>query len=135
VVAGTVERGYARKTGVPDERVVVFPDAPSALEGVIAGRVDAYAGTSLTVNDLLARAENPAVAKARPFEDPVIDGKPARGYGAFGFRRKDVKLREAFNAALAKLIGTPRHREMVRPFGFTATELPGPATADALCRG
>ena len=135
VVAGTVEREYARETGVPDERVVVFPDAPSALEGVIAGRVDAFAGTSLTVNNLLARAKSPRVEKAEPFSDPVIDGKPARGYGAFGFRKSDEKLISAFNDALARFIGTPAHLELVKPFGFTRSELPGAATAAELCRG
>ena len=135
VVAGTVERNYARQTGVPDARVVVFPDAPSALDGVIAGRVDAYAGTSLTVNNLLARAQSPRVERATPFSDPVIAGKPARGYGAFGFRKTDQDLVAAFNAALAQFIGTPRHLGLVKPFGFTRTELPGPATAAELCRG
>jgi len=134
VVAGTVEREYARRTGVPDEQVVVFPDAPSALEGVIAGRIDAYAATSLTVNNLLARANSPRVERAQPFSDPVIDGKPARGYGAFGFRKSDGKLIAAFNGALARFIGTPAHLELVKPFGFTQAELPGGATAAELCR-
>lgn len=135
VVAGTVERDYARHTGIPDARVVVFPDAPSALEGVIAGRVDAYAATSLTVNNLLARAQSPRVERAAPFSDPAIAGKTARGYGAFGFRKSDRKLLDAFNSALARFIGTPAHLELVKPFGFTAAELPGPATAAQLCRG
>lgn len=135
VVAGTVEREYARRIGVPDEQVVVFPDAPSALEGVIAGRIDAYAATSLTVNNLLARANSPRVERAHPFSDPVIDGKPARGYGAFGFRKSDGKLIAAFNDALARFIGTPAHLELVKPFGFTRAELPGTATAAELCRG
>lgn len=135
VVAGTVEREYARRVGIPNARVVVFPDAPSALDGVIAGRVDAYAATSLTANNLLARAKSPRVERAAPFSDPVIEGKPTRGYGAFGFRKTDQDLTAAFNAALAKFIGTPRHLELVKPFGFTQGELPGPATAAELCRG
>ena len=135
VVAGTVERGYAQQAGVPDGRLVVFPDPPSAIDGVLAGRVDAYAATSLTVNDLLAKSGGRSLQRAEPFRDPVIDGKPARGYGAFAFRRDDRELREAFNAALARFIGTPRHQALVRPFGFGPSELPGDATADALCRG
>jgi len=135
VVAGTVERGYARDTGIPEDRVVVFPDTPSALEGVLAGRVEAFGGTSLTVNSLLARAKSPRLERANPFKDPVIEGKPARGYGAFGFRKDDVKLIAAFNAALARYIGTPAHLEAVKPFGFTAAELPGPVGARDLCQG
>lgn len=135
VVAGTVERDYAQRAKIPEERLVIFPDAPSALEGVAAERVDAYAGTSLTVNNLLAKARGARVERAKPFADPVIDGRAARGYGAFAFRKSDRDLLAAFNAGLARFIGSPRHLELVRPFGFTSFELPGDATADALCRG
>ena len=134
VVAGAVQLQYAVASGVPRERIVVFPDAPSALEGVLAQRVDAYAATALTVNDLLQRAGNASLERAQPFADPVVDGRPVRGYGAFGFRKDDPALLRAFNDALAKLIGTPRHLELVSPFGFTAQEQPGSASAEALCR-
>ncbi|MFZ5557254.1 MAG: ectoine/hydroxyectoine ABC transporter substrate-binding protein EhuB [Pseudomonadota bacterium] len=135
VVAGAVERSYAQAMGVPDERIVLFPTPAAALAGVEAGRVDAYAATSLTANDLLKKAWTGTVERAAPFRDPVIDGKPARGYGAFGFRREDTELKAAFDAALARFIGSAAHRELVRPFGFTERELPGEATAAALCRG
>jgi polar amino acid transport system substrate-binding protein len=133
VVAGAVERSYARASAIPDDRVIVFPDAPGALEGVGAGRVEAFAATSLTVNSLLARADSQAIERAAPFEDPVIDGKSVRGYGAFGFRKDDKLLLEAFNQALARYVGSPRHLEAVGPFGFTAAELPKGATASSLC--
>jgi polar amino acid transport system substrate-binding protein len=133
VVAGTVERGYAQALGIPETRVTVYPDAPSALAGVEAGRIDAFAGTSLTVGDLLAKAQTVHLERADPFADPLIDGKVVRGYGAFGFRREDAELLKAFNQNLASLIGTPEHLELVRPFGFTAAEFPGGATAQALC--
>lgn len=135
VVAGAVQLQYALDKGIPRERVLVFPDPPSALEAVIAGRVDAYAATALTVNDLLRRADTQAVERAEPFHEPVANSAVARGYGAFGFRKGDKSLVEAFNAGLSKLIGTPRHAELVRPFGFTERELPGNATAQELCRG
>jgi polar amino acid transport system substrate-binding protein len=134
VVAGAVQLQYAVASGVPRSRIVVFPDAPSALEGVLARRVDAYAATALTVNDLLQRADNASLARAEPFTDPVVDGRRVRGYGAFGFRKDDPALLRAFNDALAKLVGTPRHLELVRPFGFTAQERPGSVSAAALCR-
>ncbi len=135
VVAGAVERSYAQAMGVPDERIVLFPTPASALAGVEAGRVDAYAATSLTANDLLRKAGSDKVELAQPFRDPVIDGKTARGYGAFGFRREDTELKAAFDAALANYIGSRDHLELVRPFGFTERELPGEANAAALCQG
>jgi polar amino acid transport system substrate-binding protein len=133
VVAGTVERGYARSTGIPDDRVIVFPDPPSALAGVVAGRVDAYAGTSLTIQDLMNKSGGGKLERADPFTDPVVDGETIRGYGAFGFRKDDNAFREAFNEELGKFIGTPEHLETVEPFGFTENELPGDISAEELC--
>ena len=132
VVAGAVQRRYARQSGIPDERVVVYPDAVSAMEGVAAGRADAYAATSLTVNNLLSRSSG-KVDRAVPFADPHFDGAVVRGYGAFGFRKMDDELRQAFNDRLSQFIGTPRHLALVRPFGFTEREMPGNVTASMLC--
>ncbi len=134
VVAGTVERGYARDVGIPDERVTVFPGAPSALAGVESGRVDAFAGTSLTVRDLLGKAQAGSLEGANPFTDPVIGGRSIRGYGAFGFRREDTAFLREFNRHLGSFIGTQEHLSLVQPFGFTGAELPGGVTAEELCK-
>src|SRR5690606_29874447 len=132
VVTGAIQLRYAREMGIPDARIRIFPDAPSAVDGVAAGRVSAYAGTSLTVNDLLSKTDAP-LAPAEPFEDPVIDGKPVKGFGAFGFRRNDRTFRDAFNQVLKATIGTPQHLELVEPFGFGENTLPGDVTAAQLC--
>lgn len=133
VVSGAIERTYARDIGIPEDRIVVFPDAPSALSGVKTGRVDAYAGTALTVQDLIDKDQSGTLERATPFTDPVIDGETVSGYGAFGFRKGDDDLRTAFNTGLAAFIGSDDHLELVRPFGFTENELPGDVTSDALC--
>lgn len=133
VVAGAVELGYAEAVGVPGERIVLLPDAPSAVAAVQAGRVDAYGGTALTVQDLLTKAADPRLERAAPFTDPVIEGESVRGFGAFGFRRDDEALCAAFDAELDELLGTPEHLALVEPFGFTAAELPGGVTAAELC--
>jgi polar amino acid transport system substrate-binding protein len=135
VVAGAIQRNYARDLGIPDAQVTVFPDAPSALAAVRSGRVDAYAGTALTVQDLLAKEGSGELERAEPFTDPVIDGKTVRGFGAFGFRQGDDELRAAVNEGLAAFVGTEEHAALVAPFGFTELELPGDVTADALCAG
>lgn len=133
VVTGAIERTYALAAGVAADRVSVFPDATTALEAVAAGRITGFAATGLTVNDLLRKAGDPSLARATPFADPIVDGKPTPGYGAFAFRREDEPFRIAFDRELAALIGTPEHLAMVAPFGITAAELPGDATAIALC--
>ncbi|MFO7306229.1 MAG: ectoine/hydroxyectoine ABC transporter substrate-binding protein EhuB [Gammaproteobacteria bacterium] len=134
VVNGAIQLQYARAVGIPEEHIVIFPSAPAAVDGVAAGRVSAYAATALTINDLLQRTSAP-LERAMPFEDLVLDGKVVKGYGAFGFRKSDEKLREAFNAVLSTTIGTPTHAKLVEPFGFTADMLPGNVTAASLCKG
>ncbi len=133
VVVGAIEGEYASKMDIPADRVVVFPDVVSALSGIQAGRADAYAATAMTVNDLMEKTATGDLEKAEPFTDPVIDGKSVRGYGAFAFRTDDQDFVDAFNAELAKFIGTEEHAKVVEPFGFTKTELPGDVTAAKLC--
>lgn len=136
VVVGAIEAEYASKSKVPAGQMVVFPDAVSALSGVQAGRADAYAATALTVNDLMGKTSaSSGLEKAEPFQDPVIDGKDVRGYGAYAFRAEDKAFADAFNAELAKFIGTQEHQKLVAPFGFTAQELPKGVTAAQLCAG
>jgi polar amino acid transport system substrate-binding protein len=135
VVAGAVEREYARKSGIPDDRVVVFPNPPSALAGVESARVDAFAATSLTAQTLLSRSQDAKAERATPFSDPVIDGKPVRGYGAFAFRKTDAEFAQRFNAELANFIGTPEHLKLVGEFGFSQGELAVEKSTDELCRG
>jgi polar amino acid transport system substrate-binding protein len=132
VVTGAIQLRYARAVGIDDERIVVFPDAPSAIDGVAASRVSAYGGTALTVNDLLSKTAAP-LERAEPFTDLVIDDETIKGYGAFGFRRSDKALRDAFNQALKATVGTPRHVQLIEPFGFTPDMLPGRVTAAELC--
>lgn len=133
VVAGAVELNYARAVGVPDERIVVLPEPPSAVAALQAGRVDAYAGTALTIEDMLAKAADEGLERASPFSNPVIDGQMVIGYGAFGLRKDDQALLGALNQQLAALLGTEQHRALVAPLGFTPAELPGAVTAAELC--
>lgn len=134
LVTGTMEGQYAIAVGIPGGRITPFPDVPSALSGMSAGRVDAFAGTALTVQDMLAKANDSALERADPFSGPVIGGKVAIGYGAFAFRKQDDALRKKFDEALARFIGTAEHRQAVAPFGFGEDQLPGEARALALCR-
>ncbi len=135
VVAGTVELGYAQTLGIPSARLQVFPDAPSAVSGLAAGRVDALAATALTVADLLRKTGGAALQAAADFADPVIDGQPVHGCGAFAFRKQDRALRDAFDKQLAKLLKSPRHAALVAPFGFGPRTRVGGVTRAALCGG
>lgn len=122
VVSGTVEHGYAKKLGVPAERIVIFPDNTAAVAGLETDRVDVVGCTRLTCLDLLSKSADRPIALVEPFTNPVIDGVPARGYGAFAMRTGDEALRDAFNAELKTFLGSDEHAALVKPFGFGPSE-------------
>jgi len=133
IMAGAVQGIYAEKLGIPPERVKAFPDGTAAVDGVASGRVDSFGISSLSARRLVeAVGPGAGVELLEDFEDPVIDGKPARGYGAFAFRKADTELLDHFNAALAAFLGTPEHLALIAPFGFDESNLPD-KTTEELC--
>lgn len=135
VMGGAVQHGYAKTLGIPEERIAVFEDYPTALVALEAERVDAVAATSLTIGVLLRKRDDAAFESAQPFDEPVIDGKPVAGYGAFAFRREDTAFRDAFDQQLDAYLGTQEHLDLVAPFGFGEHTLPGDVTTASLCGG
>lgn len=133
VVAGAVELNYAKELGIRKEQIVIFPDGPSAFEGIGSGRIDAYAATRPTITNLLKKSPD-GLEIATPFENPTFGGRQVRGYGAFGFRKDDQDLLNAFNAQLKDFIGSPEHLKLVDSFGFDTQNLPGQVSADELCQ-
>ncbi|SAL19274.1 extracellular solute-binding protein [Caballeronia udeis] len=129
VMAGSVELGYARDSGVKDGQLLQVPDTTAQLQAVRAGRADAAAGTELTMKGLAAKA-GPTVEAIPKFTD---DPKHT-GYGALAFRPEDTDLRDAVNQQLKAWLGTPDHLKTVAPFGFDKSNLPD-KTAAELCGG
>lgn len=132
VMSGSVEYGYARDFGIAMDKVVTLPDYPSGVAALKAGRIDALAGTSLTMATLANKDSH--VELAQPFDDLIINGKSVKGYGAFGFRPGDESLRDAFNTQLSSFIGSKEHLALVKPYGFGKYTLPGDVTTAALCQ-
>ena len=130
VMAGAVEAGYASDAGVAMEQIVSLPDQSSLVAAVQAGRADAASLTALSIADMARKADG--VESTKPFGE--VAGKSVKGHGAFGFRREDTDLLEAFNAELTAFLGTPEHIALVEPLGFGADYLPNLTTAE-LCAG
>lgn len=134
VMSGAVQANYLKKIGVATERVTILPDMLSAVSAIRAGRSDVFPISALPARRLVASlGPEPGVEVVEGFADPVIDGKPARGYGAFAFRKDDTDLQASFDAALATIVGTDRHLAAIAPFGFDKTNLPDKKTAE-LCQ-
>lgn len=134
VPGGAIEYDYLLKSGVPEKQVVTVPDMPAALAALQSGRADALTATGPSVQATLDTANNPNLERVMNFEQPVIDGKEARGYGATAFRKEDKDFREAFNHELQKLNKSGDLLKIISPFGFTEQELPGDKTAADLSK-
>jgi polar amino acid transport system substrate-binding protein len=135
VMAGAVEIGYLKKSGVPDDRIVIVPDQASAINALQSGRVQAITMTGPSLQSMLESASDDQIERVKDFKQPVIDGKSVRGYGATAFRMEDKAFRDAFNAELKKLKESGELLKILKKFGFTEEELPGDMKAEALCKG
>ncbi|MBB1243478.1 ectoine/hydroxyectoine ABC transporter substrate-binding protein EhuB [Streptomyces durbertensis] len=121
--------GNAEAAGV--RNVLVLPDQVAGLDAVVQGRVDAFAGTAITVRSVV---RNSARAEDTEAFQPEIDGEPVYGAGGFAFRLSERNLRDAFNEQLHRLKAN-NNRELLKivgPFGFTREEMTD-LTAEELC--
>src|SRR5438477_92035 len=57
VMAGAVEGGYAKDSGVDQSQLVVLPDQSSLVKAVQSGRADAAALTALSISDMASKNE------------------------------------------------------------------------------
>lgn len=133
VVAGTVERTLVRAAGIRDSQLVIFPDLAAAARGVVTGRVDALAAAAPAVRAVVER--DPKILEvAQPFRLTARQAAGPAEHGAFGFRREDADLVEAFDRELRSFLGTPEHLDVVARFGISAAELPTATTAELCAR-
>lgn len=136
-VTGGVEVELADVAGIPKERQVLFPDGPSMIAGLQAGRIDVLALTSLSASDLLTKTNDPGLQLVELTEIPVdATGAQSIGYVGIGFRKEDADLRDAYNAWQAKAKANGDLLKIMSPFGFAARDIaPADKTADAICKG
>lgn len=133
-MTGAIEIGYLEASGVPKERIVQVPDQASAVNALQAGRVHAITMTGPSLQAMLDSAKDNSIDRVTDFEQPVIEGKSVRGYGATAFRQADTEFQKAYNAELKKMKESGELLTILKKFGFTEQELPGDMTAEQLCK-
>jgi polar amino acid transport system substrate-binding protein len=133
VMAGAVEIGYLQASGVTDKQMVIVPDQDAAVSALQSGRADAMTMTGPALQSRLDGAKDSSIERVMNFEQPIVEGKSVRGYGATAFRMEDTSFRDAFNAELAKMKQSGELLDILKTFGFTEQELPQDATAAELC--
>lgn len=129
LLVGAGEIRFSELAGIPQERRLLFPDLSAAIAGLQAGRVDAVVASTVTIRGALSRASDPRLEFITLSEQPRDEtGKESVGYGGMAFRKEDVALREAWNAWLAKGLGSGRVTSIIEPFGFGPETLPKEGT-------
>nr|WP_128984799.1 ectoine/hydroxyectoine ABC transporter substrate-binding protein EhuB [Streptomyces roseicoloratus] len=136
VLSAAVEASYAKAAGVPDGSVKTLGKQQDGLDALLAGRIDAFALTSISLRWLARTNRGAAVEVATPFV-PEIDGAKQWSAGGAVFRPGARALRDSFDRELARITGDPaRYVGLIGRYGFTEREVPprGLRTAD-LCAG
>jgi polar amino acid transport system substrate-binding protein len=134
VMVGAIEKEYLTKSGVPSGQIITVPDQPSAISALQAGRADAITMTGPSLQSVLESAKDAGLERVMDFEQPVIDGKSMKGYGAAAFRIDDKDFREAYNRELEKMKNSGELLTILKSFGFTEQELPGDMKAEQLSK-
>ncbi|MEU3093879.1 ectoine/hydroxyectoine ABC transporter substrate-binding protein EhuB [Streptomyces sp. NPDC006967] len=128
---GYAEIAYAVEAGYKESDILIVPDQVAGLNAVEAGRVDVFAGTALTVREVVKKSGRTEATEA--FQ-PIVNGEPHTDGGGFAFRPTETNLRDAFNTELHKLKKSGELLRILKPFGFTEDEMTD-LTAKELCGG
>lgn len=120
IMAGADQLEMLQALGVPSKRMVTISNNADAISTVATGRASAYAATSLTVSELAKKSDK--VEPAKDFTDPVINGQPARSWGAFTFTQESQDLRDAVSDELAKFKKTDAWEKILSSYGFSPTD-------------
>jgi polar amino acid transport system substrate-binding protein len=124
VLSGSVEELIFRELGMSEDRLIHVPDAISGLASVETGKIDGFALSSPPIRWIEKHNPSRMVEQAYPFDQTDISKSIISGNGAFGFRKSDKKLLDAWNDQMILYIGSEEHQELVRRFGIMKEELP-----------
>lgn len=132
---GSTTAKNAAAAGVPDERMLLFPDIQSNVSALLTGRIDVAAFSAPTVARILAEENIRGVERALPFQGVQENGKERFGYSAIAFRKDDVDLRDLYNSRLKalKLDGTVAR--IMAKNGFSDQERAPDLTSRQVCEG
>ena len=129
-VSGTAQVAAALDLGIARDKVQEYPDAPTALAAVRAGRADAFGVDAPSARQIIENQPSADFEMVEPFSE--IGGMTAVDHGAFAFRQEDQAFVEQFNAAMRDFIGGADYVAINEAHGMTADEAPVLSVAE-LC--
>lgn len=102
VISGAAEIPLAKAEGVDDAKIQKYPDLPSLLDAVKAGRVDAAAYDNVTIAYFVARPAYSGLESTEPYGPGTKAGAEASP-AALAFGKDAEELTAAYDTAREKL--------------------------------
>ncbi|XGA78603.1 ectoine/hydroxyectoine ABC transporter substrate-binding protein EhuB [Halomonas sp. CH40] len=121
VQEGTTTEQMFENLGVPPNRIMMIQNSNEAINAIIQGQVDAFAGTGMTVAQM--ESVDPAVQAEFNFVDPIIGGEEVRYWGGFAFPLDAKDLRDAFNEALVDQKKDGDWKQILSRYGFLTKDI------------
>ncbi|HJR20105.1 MAG TPA: transporter substrate-binding domain-containing protein [Dongiaceae bacterium] len=118
VVADQVQEQRALGAGLDPARVLRVATQPEAVAAVRDGRADAYASVAMAHRGFLRAAPD---AKLEVVDFGAVGGAVAEG--AYSFAKANADLRRPFDVALARFLGSPEHRAIMRRYHFAEADV------------
>lgn len=129
---GSVVVRKALAAGIPNDRMLLFPDIQSNVAALRAGRVDAVLLSLPTALGLLKDGTAKDIEKAEPF----VTGDDQATYTAVAFRKEDKDLKALYDKQFTALQQKGRVRTIMARYGFEEASTPSPSiTTEGLCSG
>jgi polar amino acid transport system substrate-binding protein len=120
LILGQVQFDAAQAAGVPSDQIVAFAGQSEAVIALLAGRIDAFAATTV--------GNRAIVANAPELESVTFAGSGA--VGAFSFAPAPTKFTRDVNDVLRQYLGSDDHRARMAGYGLTREEIDGALRAD-----
>lgn len=119
----------AKKEGVPESQMMLVAGEVEILAAMKAGRADVAVQTYFGAKEHAEQTEG-------QFEVTSPSDMPewTKNWVGIGMSKNNPEFLEAFNAALAKVVGSEEWLAAAAPFGYTEENLPGPeASTEFAC--
>ena len=126
LIAGTTPNEIAANAGVDPARITRFPDTTTLTAGMRSGRVDAIVEASGTIRLIFEELEGAGFERVVGWKKPSNTEGKIEFLAAFPFNQGAAELRDAFDAALVKLLADGSVDELTAPYGIGPADRPGP---------
>ena len=133
---GSTTAKNALAAGIPEDRMMLFPDIQSTVAALLNGRIDVAAFSAPTVARILSEQNVPNVERALPFASgATADETQKYGYSAIAFRKGDEDLRDLYDERLKTIKADGTLTQLMKKHGFSKEETAPDVKSSEICAG